>query len=483
MEKIGRYELLREIGHGGMGKVYLARDTSPMGQLIGRDVAIKVMLERQTDPGMRDRFFREAKAAGNLAHQNIVTIHDLAIDDGTPYIVMEYLEGVNLAEWLVHDRVYDLVDRLSALCGEGGSDGKSTSTVRLPTPDEGERLASALEGLAHDLPDLRPDVYAALGRLQEFRSPIQPRTTLDLLETARDVLWPIATRPEDDRAMTIAERLAVGKQIADGLAFAHRKGVVHRDIKPGNIQLVNGFHLQHGLHVKILDFGIAQIDSQQSRTKGAPPGTPRYMSPEQCQGNREELNHRTDIWSLGVMLYETLAGRHAFDGDTSAALSYRIVHEPHVPVSKVNPAVPESVSQVVSRALAKKPADRFQDATDLSRALQACIEEIALTADGPEDQIRRAIERILAFARNLSRQGKFDQAEKEARRVQDLEELQHSSDSAPTPPPEQTRSSAKSARPASARHASSKDWRISARRGNTWRCRVPRVPMQHRTPK
>ena len=436
MKTIGRYELLREIGHGGMGKVYLARDSSEMGRKMQRQVAIKVMLERQTHAGMRDRFFREAQAAGNLSHPNIVTIHDLAIDDDTPYIVMEYLEGISLAERLVHDRICDLVDRLSALCGEGVSDGNFASTVRMPTPEEGEHLASALEGLAHDLPGLRPDVDAALARLRDSavalrRSPVQARTALDLLEAARDLLWPVAARPEDDRAMTIAERLGVGKQIADGLAFAHRKGVVHRDIKPGNIQLVNGFHILDGLHVKILDFGIAQLDSQQSRTKGAPPGTPRYMSPEQYQGDREELNHRTDIWSLGVMLYELLAGRHPFEGDTFAALSYRVVHEPHAPLSKVNPAVPESVSQVVSRALAKQPADRFQDATALSRALQVCIEEMAQTAGGPEDEIRRDIEKYITFARNLARQSKFDQADKEARRAKVLEESEHPGDSHP----------------------------------------------------
>ena len=434
MEKIGRYELLREIGHGGMGKVYLARDSSEMGRKMQREVAIKVMLERQTDSSMRERFFREAQAAGNLSHPNIVTIHDLAIDDDTPYIVMEYLEGVSLAEWLFHDRLYDLVDRLSALCGEGTSEGSSAATVLMPTPGESEHLASALEGLANDLPGLRPDVDAGLGQFQEPRSPIQPRTALDLLQRARDVLWPVATRPEQDRAMTIAERLTVGKQIADGLAFAHRKGVVHRDIKPGNIQLVNGFHLEDGFHVKILDFGIAQLESQQSRTRGAPPGTPRYMSPEQYQGDREELNHRTDIWSLGVMLYEILAGRHAFEGDTFAALSYRIVHEPHVPLSTVNPAVPESVSEVVSRALAKQPADRFQAATALSRALRVCIDELAQTVDRPEDEIRRDIEKYITFARNLVRQGKFDQAEREARRAQALEESEYAPGSRPDTP-------------------------------------------------
>ena len=436
MERIGRYELLREIGHGGMGKVYLARDSSEMGRKMQRQVAIKVMLERQTHADMRDRFFREAQAAGNLSHPNIVTIHDLAIDDDTPYIVMEYLEGVSLAERLVHDRICDLMDRLSALCGEEVPAGNFSSTVRMPAPEEGEHLASELEEVAHDLPGLRPSVDAALGRLRDSaaalrQSPLQRRAALDLLEAARDLLWPVATRPEDDRAMTIAERLGVGKQIADGLAFAHRKGVVHRDIKPGNIQLVNGFHILDGLHVKILDFGIAQLDSQQSRTKGAPPGTPRYMSPEQYQGDRAELNHRTDIWSLGVMLYELLAGRHAFEGDTFAALSYRVVHEPHAPLSKVNPAVPESVSQVVSRALAKQPADRFQDATALSRALQACIEEIAQTAGGPEDEIRRDIEKYITFARNLVRQRKFDQADREARRAKALEESEHSRDSHP----------------------------------------------------
>ena len=134
------------------------------------------------------------------------------------------------------------------------------------------------------------------------------------------------------------------------------------------------------------------------------------------------------------MLYEILAGRHAFEGDTFAALSYRIVHEPHVPLSTVNPAVPESVSEVVSRALAKQPADRFQAATALSRALRVCIDELAQTVDRPEDEIRRDIEKYITFARNLVRQGKFDQADREARRAQALEESEYAPGSRPDTP-------------------------------------------------
>ena len=272
--KLGRYEIVRELGKGAMGIVYLAKDP-----LIGRLVALKtIRVAAQADDDeakeFQQRFIREAQAAGILNHPSIVTVHDIGQDDvsGTSFIAMEFVEGFNLKEVL--------------------SQGRALSFDQIG------------------------DVIA---------------------------------------------------QVAEALDFAHAKGIVHRDVKPANIILLEGNR------AKITDFGIAKIASGSANltTTGQFLGTPNYMAPEQIKG--APVDGRTDIFSLGICLYECLTRRKPFGGDSLTSISYKIVHEPFQPLQEINPQIPDGYNDVVALCLAKDPVKRYQRARDLSNALRAVV--------------------------------------------------------------------------------------------------------------
>jgi len=272
--KLGRYEIVRELGKGAMGIVYLAKDP-----LIGRLVALKTIRPsaHADDEDTREfqaRFVREAQAAGILNHPSIVTVHDIGVDEpsGMSFIAMEYVEGNNLKEVL--------------------SQGRPLS-----------------------------------------------------FEQAADIV----------------------AQVAEGLDFAHSKGIVHRDVKPANIILLEGNR------AKITDFGIAKITSGVANltTTGQFLGTPNYMAPEQIKGT--PVDGRSDIFSLGICLYECLTHRKPFGGDSLTSISYKIVHEPFPPLHEINPTIPEGFSDVVMHCLEKDPVKRYQRGKDLASALRAVI--------------------------------------------------------------------------------------------------------------
>ncbi|MFH1495215.1 MAG: serine/threonine-protein kinase [Pseudomonadota bacterium] len=264
-QKIGRYEIISEIGQGAMGVVYRALDP-----LLERTVAIKtISLELSKDEfeEFEQRFYREASSAGRLNHPNIVTVHDVGNTDHIAYMAMEFLEGVELR---------DIMD--------GGAQ-------------------------------------------------------LDL-----------------DRIVEIAS------QVADGLAFAHEHGVVHRDIKPSNIMI-----LKNGV-AKITDFGIALIPSSSRTMAGMVLGSPKYMSPEQVVG--QDVDSRSDIFSLGVMLYEMLTGKPPFSGENISVIMYRILNEMPVAPVTLKPDLPEVFNYIVAKALAKHPDDRYQNAAEMAEDLR-----------------------------------------------------------------------------------------------------------------
>ncbi len=271
--KLGRYEVVRELGKGAMGVVYLAKDP-----LIGRLVALKtiraaVHADDDETKEFQQRFIREAQAAGILNHPSIVTVHDIGQDDasGVSFIAMEYVEGHNLKEVLNQGRTLSF-----------------------------EQIA---------------DIVA---------------------------------------------------QVGEALDFAHAKGIVHRDVKPANIILVDG------IRAKITDFGIAKIAASGAAnltSTGQFLGTPNYMAPEQVKG--APVDGRTDIFALGICLYECLTRRKPFGGDSLTSISYKIVHEPFPPLHDINPQIPEAFEELVATCLAKDPAKRYQRARDLALALRA----------------------------------------------------------------------------------------------------------------
>jgi eukaryotic-like serine/threonine-protein kinase len=288
--KIGRYEILDEIGQGAMGTVYRARDP-----LIERTVAIKTVSIAQLQQEGADaeaRFLREAQSAGRLSHPNIVTIYDVGEADGLAYIAMEYLHGRTLRD----------------LMNKG------------PMP-------------------------------------------LDLaLDTAL--------------------------QMAEAMAFAHEHGVIHRDIKPANV-VVTG---KRG-HIKLTDFGIAHLVNSDHTQTGQMLGSPRYMSPEQAMGH--EVDGRSDIFSLGAVLYEMLTGRYAFDGDSLPTIVYRVINEVPVAVTTLRPQTPASVARLLAHMLNKKP-DARPDARSLVNAFHSLTPIPAPMPVPSSNRVSRLL-RILAF--------------------------------------------------------------------------------------
>ena len=263
----GRYQVLEPLGKGAMGTVYKGKDPA-----IDRLVALKtIRLDTIADPSelteLKERLTREAKAAGNLSHPNIVTIYDVGLQGNLQYIAMEYIEGYTLEAVL--KRNLQLNYRI---------------------------LASVII------------------------------------------------------------------QTCSALEYAHKMGIVHRDIKPANIMVMDGFK------VKVMDFGIAHFESSSMTQTGVAMGTPNYISPEQLKG--KEVSASSDIFSLGVVLYEMLTHRRPFTGENISALVYKILNEEPTPASTIDPKIPPLFDMILRKALAKDPQERYRSAKDFAAALE-----------------------------------------------------------------------------------------------------------------
>ena len=180
----------------------------------------------------------------------------------------------------------------------------------------------------------------------------------------------------DTRKLDLAAAVDIAAQVAEGLAFAHSRGVVHRDIKPGNVMVIEGNR------AKIMDFGIARVRTSDLKTQtGLMLGSPRYMSPEQVLGR--PVDHRSDIFSLGLVLYEMIAGVHPFSGNDVHQIMYQVCNGQAPPPSAANPAVTRSLDIIVARALEKEVAARYQDAAAMAADLRACLPELAGAGPAP----------------------------------------------------------------------------------------------------
>jgi len=269
-QRLGRYQLEREIGRGAMGVVYLGRDTA-----INRMVAIKAipLASEFSDAELveaRSRFFREAETAGRLNHPNIVTIYDVGEERGLAYIAMEYLKGRHLSDYAKSDNL------------------------------------------------------------------LEPRKVLEIVA-----------------------------RTADALGFAHKQQVVHRDIKPANLMYDAGTDT-----LKITDFGIARLSGAGSTRTGIVLGTPSFMSPEQLEG-RTVTGH-SDLFSLGVSLFQLLTGQLPFTADSMTGLMQQIAEAQHPPLRAFRPDLPACVEVIIDRALAKNPDMRYDTGAQMAAALEDC---------------------------------------------------------------------------------------------------------------
>jgi eukaryotic-like serine/threonine-protein kinase len=274
VQRLGRYQLEREIGRGAMGIVYLGRDTA-----INRMVAIKAipLASEFSDAELveaRSRFFREAETAGRLNHPNIVTIYDVGEERGLAYIAMEYLKGRHLSDYAKSDSL------------------------------------------------------------------MEPRKVLGIIA-----------------------------RTADALGFAHKQQVVHRDIKPANLMYDPATDI-----LKITDFGIARLSGAGSTRTGIVLGTPSFMSPEQLEG-RTVTGH-SDLFSLGVSLFQLLTGQLPFTADSMTGLMQQIAEAPHPPLRAFRPDLPACVESVIDRALAKTPDARYDSGAQMAAALEDCRSRI-----------------------------------------------------------------------------------------------------------
>jgi serine/threonine protein kinase len=358
---LGDFQIVREIAQGGMGVVYEAVQLS-----LGRRVALKVLPFAATlDSRRLQRFKIEAQAAALLHHTHIVPIYAIGCERGVHFYAMQLIEGQSLA--VVIEQLRREEHREPRTRGTGGSKAE-------PQPPE----LQLTESLSPAGPSRGPVFPPAESRPP--RSDEASRSTLDRSVAAVTSGAKLASEAYIRRIA----RLMV--QAADALEHAHQAGVIHRDIKPGNL-LVDA-----AANLWVTDFGLAQLQADNGLTRsGDFLGTFRYMSPEQTSGQRTMLDHRTDIYSLGATFYELLTLEPVVPGETHQELLYDILHTEPKSLRHWNRAVPPELETIVLKALAKSPAERFQSAAELSADIQRYLDHKPIHARPPTllDRVRK----------------------------------------------------------------------------------------------
>jgi serine/threonine protein kinase len=319
-QTFNQYRVERELGRGGMGVVYEAVHLP-----LGKRVALKVLpVFASQGPGQLERFLREVQTAAALHHTNIVPVLDIGQAAGLPYYAMQLIRGQGL------DQVLRQIEADQLEAAPAAAEPVPTGPY---TPGEEDIAPAVVEPGAGPGSDL---VAAARGHPAEYFRRVA----------------------------------ALGIQAAEGLTYAHQRGVIHRDIKPSNL-LLDG----QGV-LWITDFGLARRAEDPALThSGVLVGTPRYMSPEQAEAARRRVDHRTDIYSLGATLYELVARRPAFTGQTPAEVVVQVLEREPVAPRRLDPAVPRDLETIILKAMAKRPEDRYQTATELAEDLRRFLDD------------------------------------------------------------------------------------------------------------
>jgi hypothetical protein len=357
-ERLGDYRILREIGRGGMGIVYEAEQVS-----LGRRVALKVLTQQPLrDDRQKRRFEREARAAARLHHTNIVPVFGTGEQDGTPYHVMQFIQGMGL------DAVIDELARM-----DHGPGAPPAAAPRDPSVSVMAHalLTGAFEGGVADPETDITDVHnapatgAAAPPVPLLRGSEPRAWPADSTDTASSVVLPgQGDASSGDRAgkLTYWQSVArVGVQVAEALAYAHGQGIVHRDVKPSNLLLdLRGT-------VWVTDFGLAKAEGGENLTHtGDILGTLRYMPPEAFDGKADP---RGDIYSLGLTLYELVALRPAFDERERNRLIKQVTTAAPEQLGRVRRGVPRDLDTIISKAFDRDPTRRYATAGELAADL------------------------------------------------------------------------------------------------------------------
>ncbi|MGF1582887.1 MAG: protein kinase [Gemmataceae bacterium] len=327
--RLDDFRLIREVGRGGMGVVYEAEQVS-----LNRRVAVKLLpVHTAVDKRQRRRFYLEAQAAASLRHPHIVPVYSVGMNQGLHYYAMQFIDGCSLAGLIAglrHNRISDYLDVTPGMTGLTSSefDGDDKNTLQAPP-----------------------------GQIE-----IPPKFSFEYFQLMA----------------------SFGQQAAEALEYAHQQRIVHRDIKPGNLLLdTTGW-------VWVTDFGLAQSPRDENLTEtGDIVGTLRYMSPEQALGQRGVVDQRTDIYSLGVTLYELVTLEPAFSGERGAVLKQ--IETAHPSALRRNRRIPKDLSTIIEKAMEKDPQDRYQTALELSEDLRRfqAGEPILASPVGVWEQLRR----------------------------------------------------------------------------------------------
>ncbi|MCS7305298.1 MAG: protein kinase [Thermoguttaceae bacterium] len=402
--RLGDFRIIREIGRGGMGIVYEAEQ-----ETLGRRVAVKVLPSiHLSSPSAVRRFHREAKAAARLHHTNIIPVFGVGQQEGIHYYVMQYIRGVSLDEVLTELSAHFLASPSSA----------STVLAKKPvgTPEQALPTSQLVSSSAETEPEtkatrqeLRELVQLLLaggfapsaGLTPQVRKTTESSGTLPVIRALAGegpgshsatgtasvgsatcslgggqgpsgessmLDWSdVLGQPPRLPAGYWRSVAGIGLQVANALHYAHQQGALHRDIKPGNLLLdAEG-------RVWVADFGLAKLLDQEELTRsGDVVGTLRYMAPEQWEGRADA---RTDVYGLGLTLYEMLVLRPAFDETDRARLIRQVMHEDPVPPRRLQPDVPRDLETIVLKAIARQPTERYQTAAEFAEDLERFLED------------------------------------------------------------------------------------------------------------
>jgi WD40 repeat protein/serine/threonine protein kinase len=358
---LGDFELLREIGRGGMGVVYEARQIS-----LGRRVALKILpFAGVLDPRHLRRFKNEAQAAALLDHPNIVDVIAVGCERGVHYYAMRLIERPTLAEVIAEAKG-------SGFSVQGSGESNPESEARR----QNDRIAEC-EQYDHRSPHAphEGNHHAERDAYSGAVNGDVERPNAALFRRKRQIAAVIQNPKSKIQNRQAAEWIA---QAAEALEQAHQSGVVHRDIKPSNLMLDSSGKLW------ITDFGLAHVESNTELTlTGDVLGTLRYMSPEQALGQRGAIDHRSDIYGMGATLYELLALQPAFDDQERSELLRRVVFCPPRPLRKLDPRIPRDLETIALKALEKSTSDRFATAGEMAADLRRFLRGEPIHAKPP----------------------------------------------------------------------------------------------------